>query len=293
MVALPERDAPPEEPQEVAVTMEMVAPPTPSIKADKPAPVPAPAATSVPSPAPEPAPEPPKPQPPEPPPPPPTVVPEPAPPAPTPPPPPDPTPSPLPPVPPPPPTPPAPPQPTPPAPPLPLPPPLVPPPPAPPSKTSQPNVTKNAAPESNELNNTLEKLRALQRQAEPPKARANPTSGGAPNGGGSPTGDINSQLSAAQRGAIGDRVRECWTKDAGALDLEKMRVRLTVTTDATGTARLVEIAPEDRGRVQGEPRLNVFFERAQRAILDPRCASLPLPRDKLGSIQKLTFVFQP
>lgn len=153
-------------------------------------------------------------------------------------------------------------------------------------------MTKNPAP-SDELNNTLEKLKALQQQIKPPTAKANPSAGGAPKAGGSPTGDINNTLSAVQRGAIGDKVRECWTKDAGALDLEKMRVRLTVTTDATGTARLVEVAPEDAGRVDGDIRLKVFFERARRAILDPRCASLPLPKDKLGAIQKLTFVFSP
>ncbi len=141
--------------------------------------------------------------------------------------------------------------------------------------------------------NSLEKLKALQKQLKPPTAKANPTAGGAPNGGGSPNGDINNSLSALQRGQIGDKVRECWTKDAGALDLEKMRVQVTVTTDATGTARIVQIADDDRSRVLGDPRLNAFFERAQRAILDPRCATLPLPADKLGSVQKLTFLFQP
>jgi len=169
----------------------------------------------------------------------------------------------------------------------------VPPPPAPPSKTSQPNPTKNAAAESQELNNTLEKLRAMQQQTKPPTAKANPSAGGAPKGGGDPNGDINNQLSAAQRGAIGDRVRECWTKDAGALDLDKMAVTVTVTTDATGTARLAQVAEVDRGRVQSDPRLQVFSERAIRAILDPRCAALPLPKDKLGGIQKLTFRFRP
>ncbi len=153
-------------------------------------------------------------------------------------------------------------------------------------------MTKNPAP-SDELNNTLEKLKALQQQTKPPTAKANPSAGGAPKAGGSPNGDINNTLSAVQRGAIGDRVRECWTKDAGALDLEKMRVRLTVTTDATGTARLVEPAAEDAGRVASDLRLKVFFERARRAILDPRCSALPLPQDKLGAIQKLTFVFSP
>jgi hypothetical protein len=164
-----------------------------------------------------------------------------------------------------------------------LPPPPVPPPPAPPSTTSQPNVTKNAAAESKELDNTLEKLRAMQRQTQPPTARANPLKGGAPSPAGSVHGDITATLSADQRGAIGDRVRECWTKDAGALDLDKMQVMVTATVDNDGTARIVVPADQDRARIDGDPRLRAFFERARRAILDPRCGNNLVPKDKTGS----------
>ena len=38
-------------------------------------------------------------------------------------------------------------------------------------------------------------------------------------GGGNPNGNDTAALSDAQRGQIGDKVRECWTKDAGALVL--------------------------------------------------------------------------
>jgi hypothetical protein len=153
-------------------------------------------------------------------------------------------------------------------------------------------VSKNALAESNELQNTLDRIRASQNQTKPPTARPNPAAGGAPNGGGSPTGDINATLSAAQRGAIGDRIRECWTKDAGALDLDKMSVALSVTLDATGTIRLSEVAPADRGRLS-DPRFRSFSERAIRATLDPRCATVPMPKDKLGGVQKLTINFKP
>jgi hypothetical protein len=177
-------------------------------------------------------------------------------------------------------------------PPLPLPPPLVPPPPAPPSTTSQPNVTKNPAPDSDSVDNTLEKLKQMLAQKEPPKARANPKSGGKPNSGGNPQGNDTAALSADQRGAIGDHVRECWTKDAGALDIDKQRVMLTVTTDATGEARVAVVAGNDIGRM-GDPRFRAFAERAIRAILDPRCANLPLPNKVLGKVNVLTFQFTP
>jgi neural Wiskott-Aldrich syndrome protein len=36
-----------------------------------------------------------------------------------------------------------------------------------------------------------------------------------------------------------------------------------------------------------------FAERAVRAVLDPRCADLPLPQSMLGKTDVLTFQFKP
>ncbi len=290
---------PPDVPQETSVAMVFQGASQASMRADAAGQVPAPAATPTPVPAP-PAQEPPKPVPNEPPPPPPppppapppppSTPPTPTPPLPVPPPEPSPTPAPSTPAPP---APPAPPQPTPPqpTPPLPLPPPS-PPPPAPPSITSQPNPTKNPAPQSDALENTLIKLRALQKQTQPPRARANPVQGGAPNGGGNPEGNDTAALSADQRGAIGDHVRACWTYDAGALGVETMQVLLTVTTDPAGVVRLAVVAGSDEARL-ADPVFRAFAERARRAVLDPRCASLPLPANLLGRTNVLTFRFRP
>ena len=82
-------------------------------------------------------------------------------------------------------------------------------------------------------------------QKQPPKARYNPQAGGAVNGGGNPLGNDTAALTADQRGAIGDHVRECWSTDPGVLDLDKMQVLLTVTTDGNGIARQAVVAPED------------------------------------------------
>jgi hypothetical protein len=175
---------------------------------------------------------------------------------------------------------------------LPLPPPPTPPPPAPPNTTSQPNPTTNPAPNSTALENTLIKLRAMQQQLQPPRTLPNPQQGGAPNGGGNPQGNDTAALSADQRGAIGDHVRACWTYDPGALGVDQMQVLLTVTTDAAGVARLAEVAGADQGRLS-DPVFRAFAERARRAVLDPHCADLPLPRNMLGRTNVLTFRFRP
>jgi hypothetical protein len=42
-----------------------------------------------------------------------------------------------------------------------------------------------------------------------------------------------------------------------------------------------------------DPRFRAFAERAIRAIMDVRCASLPLPPNALGKVNVLTFRFRP
>jgi hypothetical protein len=80
--------------------------------------------------------------------------------------------------------------------------------------------------------------------------------------------------------------------DAGALDIDKMRVMLTVTTDGGGTVRAAEVAGADVGRM-GDPRFRAFAERARRAVMDVRCANLPLPRALIGERRTFTFRFSP
>ena len=52
------------------------------------------------------------------------------------------------------------------------------------------------------------------------------------------------------------------------------------------------IAGDDIARMS-DPRFRAFAERARRAVLDPRCANLPLPNKVLGKVNVLTFRFSP
>jgi hypothetical protein len=123
---------------------------------------------------------------------------------------------------------------------------------------------------------TLDRLRQAQRGADPGEKFAN--------------NDFT--LSAAQRGEIGVHVRECWTRDDGAVNIDKLSVVLDVVTDRTGTARAVQVAEEDRGKMS-DPVFQAFAKRAIRAVEDVRCATLPLPKDMMGRSGTLTFRFRP
>jgi hypothetical protein len=174
---------------------------------------------------------------------------------------------------------------------IPLPP--VPQPPAPAqSPTHQKNIVKTPAPMSQSVLNTLEKLRALQKQETPPTAKYNPDQGGAPNGGGSPNSTANSRLSGADRAAIGSHVRPCWGIDAGAPGVASFSVFLDVTTDATGTVRNAVIDPKSQGNM-GDPIYAAYASRAVDAVMNYQCATLPLPSYMLGQSQTFIFQFSP
>jgi neural Wiskott-Aldrich syndrome protein len=175
---------------------------------------------------------------------------------------------------------------------LPMPPVPQPPAPAQKSPTQQQHVVKTPTPMSKTVLNTLEKLRALQKQTQPPTAKYNPDQGGAPNGGGSPDSTANSRLSAAQRDAIGAEVRRCWKFDAGAPGAQQLSVLLQVTTDASGTVREAEVAPADQAKL-GDPIFNAFANRAVNAVMDYQCATLPLPSFMMGQSQTFIFRFTP
>ena len=134
---------------------------------------------------------------------------------------------------------------------------------------------------------TLERLRATRQSTVPPRAAYNPPAGGTP-GGGLPTGIDNARLSQAARGAIGDRIRECWTGDHGALDYDKQVAHLRITTDENGTIRQAEIT-----QTSGTPVGRAFAERARRAALDAQCATLPLPPTMLGTNHTFEITFRP
>jgi outer membrane biosynthesis protein TonB len=160
--------------------------------------------------------------------------------------------------------------------------------------THQPHPTKNPAIDTHSFDNTMEKLLADQKQTKPPKNLYNPDRGGARNAGGQVHGNLTGALSEKQRKTIGDEVRRCYAEDTEAKDYATYHAQMVVTIDAQGVARDVKLSPADLARAGSDQAFRAFAERAMHAVLDPTCAQLPIPADKLGKpAQQLSFTFRP
>ena len=112
-------------------------------------------------------------------------------------------------------------------------------------------------------------------------ALASPAAAMARNGQAPATG--NAVLSPVERAVIGNRIRECWVSSPAPPDAKPGSVRLRITTDAGGTVRAARpIGPA-----------SALAEPATRAVLDPRCATLPLPPALLGQSHAFNITFRP
>ena len=163
-------------------------------------------------------------------------------------------------------------------------------PPAPePSKeagTGQTPPPPRTAERSQSVLSTLERLRAAQ-QNQPPRARPSEASGRPAQGGGAPTG--TALLTAGEVRGVADRISECWSVDAGMLGLDQIVVELKVDMDPSGVIRNVRPA----SGVPSDPRARAVYESARRALLDQKCSPLPVPREKIPSLNNATFRFNP
>ncbi|MCR0982224.1 hypothetical protein, partial [Roseomonas populi] len=153
--------------------------------------------------------------------------------------------------------------------------------------TGQTPPVRNPAENSNAVQNTLERLRAMQAQNQAPASRPNPAAGSPARGGGAPTG--TAALTSGEIRGLADRISECWSVDGGAPDIGSITVEMKVETDAQGTIRIVRPV----SGVPSDPRARAVYEAARRALLDPKCASTALPREKLAAVNNAVFRFSP
>jgi hypothetical protein len=99
------------------------------------------------------------------------------------------------------------------------------------------------------------------------------------------------QLSLSELDAIRSQISQCWNVPAGARDARNLVVELRVQMNPDATVRHVEIV--DRARMETDPFFRSAAESALRAVLNPRCSPLILPKDKYDTWRSFTLNFNP
>jgi hypothetical protein len=89
--------------------------------------------------------------------------------------------------------------------------------------------------------------------------------------------------------ALHAAIRRCWFQKGDEFGERPLQVRLILKLDADGAVRTVQVAPGDPAAGTGTP-LHAFATRAEQAILDSRCAPLPIPVRLITPQRQFTFV---
>jgi hypothetical protein len=87
------------------------------------------------------------------------------------------------------------------------------------------------------------------------------------------------------------KISPCWNIPAGAKDAQDLSIEINLAMNPDGTVQKAEI--QDRTRMQTDPFFRAAAESALRAVLNPRCSPLPLPREQYQVWQDLTLNFNP
>jgi outer membrane biosynthesis protein TonB len=126
------------------------------------------------------------------------------------------------------------------------------------------------------------------RPPAPPAAETAPAQRGLPN-----VTATTGQLTATEANRLRDHLRPCWNVDTGARDAQSLVVVIRARVDGDG--RVIASEVTDRGRMASDPAFRQAAERAQRALINPRCNVLPLdPARRAQAMQEgFEFRFDP
>ena len=109
----------------------------------------------------------------------------------------------------------------------------------------------------------------------------------------SPTRRFDSALplSISEIDLVRQQIAACWNLPAGAKEAEDLAIEVWVAMNPDGTVREARI--RDKGRMESDPFFRIAAESALRAVLNPRCNPLRLPRQKYDRWKTMTLTFDP
>ena len=103
--------------------------------------------------------------------------------------------------------------------------------------------------------------------------------------------EVGDVLTATQIDLIRQTIRKCWHFPAGLRNAEDLVVDIRMELDHGGNVKKAEIV--DKNRMAADPDFRTAAENAYRAVLDPKCNPLPLPKEHYEEWKDLELSFNP
>ena len=86
-------------------------------------------------------------------------------------------------------------------------------------------------------------------------------------------------------------VEACWNVDPGLAGVQEITVEIRLEIGRDGQVMRAEVI--DKARMARDRTFRTVAESAQRAVMNPRCKTLPLPPDGYEFWKDAIFVFSP
>ncbi|WP_142235879.1 hypothetical protein [Allostella humosa] len=102
---------------------------------------------------------------------------------------------------------------------------------------------------------------------------------------------LSQTLTSSEMDGVRQQIERCWSFVGGGKEVQQIVVEIRVQMNPDATVREARIL--DTGRGQSDPQFRSVAESARRAILNPECSPLRLPRDKYDQWKSFTFIFSP
>lgn len=103
--------------------------------------------------------------------------------------------------------------------------------------------------------------------------------------------ELGDTLTATQVDLIRETIRPCWHFPAGLKDADKLVVDIKMELDHDGYVKSANVV--DKNRMNSDTGFRTAAESALRAVLDPACNPLPLPKEKYNEWKDLELSFNP
>ena len=103
--------------------------------------------------------------------------------------------------------------------------------------------------------------------------------------------EIGDTLTATQIDLVRETIRPCWHFPAGLKDADQLVVDIQMELNEDGYVKSASIV--DKARMTHDTGFRTAAESALRAVLDPACNPLPLPKEKYKEWRNLELSFNP